>query len=88
MDHVISADESETIDIAIKTMDWAGEITDLFRYENKDAICDSLQDYSKHISELKEEMEDAYRYLHSHSCLFQINHESTSKIHSTSHSVV
>jgi len=28
----------------------------------KDAICDSLQDYSKHIAELKEEMEDAYRY--------------------------
>ncbi len=54
----------------------------------KDAICDSLQDYSKHISELKEEMEDAYRYLHSHAYLFQINHESTSKIHSTSHSVV
>ncbi len=30
MDHVISADESETIEIAIKTMDWAGKITDLF----------------------------------------------------------
>ena len=27
----------------------------------KDAICDSLQDYSLHIQELKEEMEDAYR---------------------------
>jgi hypothetical protein len=38
MDHVISADESETIEIAIKTMEWAGEITDLFHYENKDAI--------------------------------------------------
>ncbi len=43
MDHVISADESETIDIAIKTMDWAGEITDLFRYENKDAIHQAMQ---------------------------------------------
>jgi hypothetical protein len=43
MDHVISADESETIDIAIKTMDWAGEITDLFRYENKDAIHQAVQ---------------------------------------------
>ena len=26
----------------------------------KDAICDSLQEYSKHIQELKEEMEEAY----------------------------
>ncbi len=43
MDHVISADESETIEIAIKTMDWAGEITDLFRYENKDAIHQAVQ---------------------------------------------
>jgi len=43
MDHVISADESETIKIAIKTMDWAGEITDLFHYENKDAIHQAVQ---------------------------------------------
>ena len=43
MDHVISADESETIEIAIKTMDWAGEITDLFKYENKDAIHQAVQ---------------------------------------------
>ncbi len=43
MDHVISADESETIEIAIKTMDWAGEITDLFKYENKDAIHHAVQ---------------------------------------------
>jgi hypothetical protein len=34
MDHVISADESETIE-TIKTMDWAGKITELFHYENK-----------------------------------------------------
>jgi hypothetical protein len=43
MDHVISADESETIEIAIKTMDWAGEITDLFHYKNKDAIHQAVQ---------------------------------------------
>jgi hypothetical protein len=43
MDHVISADESETIEIAIKTMDWASEITDLFHYENKDAIHQAVQ---------------------------------------------
>jgi len=43
MDHVISADELETIEIAIKTMDWAGEITDLFHYENKDAIHQAVQ---------------------------------------------
>jgi hypothetical protein len=43
MDHVISADESETIEIAIKTMDWAGEITDLFHYEYKDAIHQAVQ---------------------------------------------
>jgi hypothetical protein len=43
MDHVISADESEMIEIAIKTMDWAGEITDLFHYENKDAIHQAVQ---------------------------------------------
>jgi hypothetical protein len=43
MDHVISADESEMIEIAIKTMDWAREITDLFHYENKDAIHQAVQ---------------------------------------------
>ncbi len=43
MDHVISADESETIEVAIKTMDWEGEITDLFHYENKDAIHQAMQ---------------------------------------------
>ncbi len=43
MDHVISADESETIEIAIKTMDWAGEITDLFHYKSKDAIHQAVQ---------------------------------------------
>jgi hypothetical protein len=43
MDHVISADESETIEIVIKTMDWAGEITDLIHNENKDAIHQAVQ---------------------------------------------
>jgi len=42
MDHVISADESETIE-TIKTMDWAGKITDLLHYENKDAIHQAVQ---------------------------------------------
>jgi hypothetical protein len=43
MDHIISGNESETTKIAIKTMDWAGEITDLFHYENKDAIHQAVQ---------------------------------------------
>jgi hypothetical protein len=43
MDHVISADESETIEITIKTMDWASKITDLFHYQNKDAIHQAVQ---------------------------------------------
>jgi hypothetical protein len=43
MDHVIWADESEMIEIAIKTMDWAGKITDLFHYKNKDAIHQAVQ---------------------------------------------
>jgi hypothetical protein len=30
MDNVISADESETIEVKMKTMDWAGELIDLF----------------------------------------------------------
>ncbi len=38
MDHVISADESETIEVSIKTIDWAGEIMDLFPYGNQEAI--------------------------------------------------
>jgi hypothetical protein len=43
MDHVISADESKTIEVAIKTMDWAGEIMDLFHYRNKEAIHQAVQ---------------------------------------------
>jgi hypothetical protein len=43
MDQVISADESETIEVKIKTMDWAGEITDLFHYGNQDTIHQAVQ---------------------------------------------
>jgi hypothetical protein len=43
MDHVISADEFETIEVKIKTMDWAGKITDLFHYGNKEAIYQAVQ---------------------------------------------
>ncbi len=43
MDHVISADELETIEVEIKTMDWAGEITDLFHYWDKEAIHQAVQ---------------------------------------------
>jgi hypothetical protein len=45
MDHVISTDEFETIEIAIKTMDWVGEITDLFHYKNKDTIHQAVQGF-------------------------------------------
>jgi hypothetical protein len=43
MDHVISADESETIEVKNKAMDWAGEITDLFPQGNKEAIHQAVQ---------------------------------------------
>jgi hypothetical protein len=43
MDHVISSDESETIEVNIKTMDWAGEITDLFHHWTKEAIHQAVQ---------------------------------------------
>ncbi len=43
MDHVVSADESETFEVKIKTMDWAQDITDLFHYGNKDAIHQAVQ---------------------------------------------
>ncbi len=43
MDHVITANESETIEVKIKTMDWAGEITDLFHYGNQEAIHQAVQ---------------------------------------------
>jgi len=34
MDHVISADESEIVEIQMKTMDWTGELTELFNRAN------------------------------------------------------
>jgi hypothetical protein len=43
MDHVISADESETIEIQRKTMDWAGEIADLFGRANTEGIHKAIQ---------------------------------------------
>jgi hypothetical protein len=43
MDHVISADKSETIKVEIKAMDCAGEITDLFHHGNKEAIHQAVQ---------------------------------------------
>jgi hypothetical protein len=43
MDHVISSNKLETIEVAIKTMDWAGKITDLFHYGNKEAIHQAVQ---------------------------------------------
>jgi hypothetical protein len=43
MDHMISADQSETMEVKIKTMDWAGKITDLFHYGNKEVIHQAVQ---------------------------------------------
>ncbi len=43
MDHVISADESETIEIQRKTMDWAGELADLFGRANTEGIHKAIQ---------------------------------------------
>ncbi len=40
---VISADESETIEIQRKTMDWAGEIADLFGRANTESIHKAIQ---------------------------------------------
>jgi hypothetical protein len=44
MDHVISADESETIEV--KMMGWASKITDLFHNRNKEAIHQAVQGLS------------------------------------------
>jgi len=43
MDHVISADESETIEIQRKTMDWASELADLFGRANTEGIHKEIQ---------------------------------------------
>ncbi len=43
MDHVISADESETIEIQKKTMDWTGELAELFGRANTKGIHMAIQ---------------------------------------------
>jgi hypothetical protein len=41
--HVISADESETIEIQRKTIDWTGELAELFGRANTDGIHKAIQ---------------------------------------------
>jgi hypothetical protein len=43
MDHVISADQSETIEIQKKTMDWTGELVELFGRANIEGIYTAIQ---------------------------------------------
>jgi hypothetical protein len=43
LDHVISANESETVEIQITTMDWARELTELFRRHNTEVIHLAIQ---------------------------------------------
>jgi hypothetical protein len=43
MDHMISADESETIEIQKKTMDWTGELVELFGRANTEGIRMAIQ---------------------------------------------
>ena len=43
MDHGISADESETIEIQKKTMDWTGELAELFGRANTEGIHMAIQ---------------------------------------------
>ncbi len=43
MDHVISADELETIEIQKKTMDWTGELAELFGRANTEGIHRAIQ---------------------------------------------
>jgi hypothetical protein len=43
MDHVILADESETIEIQKKTMDWTGELAELFGRANTEGIHMAIQ---------------------------------------------
>jgi hypothetical protein len=43
MDHVISADESEMIEIQKKTMDWTGELAELFSPANTKGIHTAIQ---------------------------------------------
>ncbi len=49
MDHVISADESETIEIQKKTMDWTGELAELFGRASTEGIHMAIQGlWTKH----------------------------------------
>ena len=43
MDHMISADESETIEIQKKAMDWTGELPKLFGRANTKGIHTAIQ---------------------------------------------
>ncbi len=43
MDHVLSADESETIEIQKKTMDWTGELAELLSRANTEGIHMAIQ---------------------------------------------
>ncbi len=43
MDHVISADESEMIEIQKKTMDWIGELAELFGRANTEGMHLAIQ---------------------------------------------
>jgi hypothetical protein len=43
MDHVISANESETIEIQKNTKDWTGELAELFSWANTEGIHTAIQ---------------------------------------------
>jgi hypothetical protein len=43
MDHVISADESETVEIQKKTMDWTEKLMELFGRANTESIHTAIQ---------------------------------------------
>jgi hypothetical protein len=47
MDHVISADESETIEIPKKTMDWTWELAELLCRANTKGIHTAMQGLRK-----------------------------------------
>ncbi len=44
MEHIISADESETVKISIKSMDWVGELASLFGRGNTEIIHEMIKD--------------------------------------------
>jgi hypothetical protein len=43
MDHVISTDESKTMEIQKKTMDWTGDLAELFSRANTEGIHTAIQ---------------------------------------------